>query len=244
MNSLFSSIKSKFSPQRIQVFVRHCHYSSASAHKTRLKAFSKEKCFRNLIDTADLKRVNFTFLLDTFHSAKKKHFLLEQRQFPVIEIQAGYEANSFLKMLEYVSAQPFTPDTLIYFLEDDYLHRPGWVNVLEEAFTLPQVDYATLFDHRDKYFASAYLHLESRIFHTQSCHWRTTPSTTNTYAMRFKTLKEHLPIHQAFSQNCRITADHDKFCRLREMGAVLVSSIPGYSTHAEPEYASPCVDWE
>jgi hypothetical protein len=109
---------------------------------------------------------------------------------------------------------------------------------------LSGIDYVTLFDHRDKYFFPQYADLRSKIFCTTSCHWRTTPSTTNTYAMFFKTLQKHIDIHRCFSLGRTITADHDKFCKLTEEEAVLISSIPGFSTHVEVDFASPCTDWE
>lgn len=217
----------------IEVFVRHAIYSSVSAHKERFPRFSREICHQNLLKTSD-DRVHITAFLDTFHSGA--HFLTKY-----IEIKAGTEASSFLQMLDYVERLDLHPDTLIYFLEDDYLHRPGWIDILFEGFSTG-ADYVTLYDHNDKY--TAYPDLRSKIYATASCHWRTTPSTTNTYAMRFRTLKEHLAIHKKFSLGRKITADHDKFCYLAKKGAMLVSSIPGWSTHAEPKYASPTIDWE
>jgi hypothetical protein len=47
----------------IEVFVRHCFASDASAHKKRPAGFSREACHRNLLATAD-ERVRFTYLLD------------------------------------------------------------------------------------------------------------------------------------------------------------------------------------
>lgn len=190
------------------------------------------------------KGIRVTFFLDTFHSMEGEHFLRKQNRYPIIEFKAGSESSSFLFMLEHVYNQKFSADTIIYFLEDDYLHLPGWPQILREAFTLPKVDYATLYDHKDKYFFPEYADSASKIFHTDSCHWRTTPSTTNTYAMLFKTLKKDIDTHRCYSLGRTITADHDKFCKLSESGRVLVSSIPGFSTHAEPQYASPCTDWE
>jgi hypothetical protein len=89
-----------------------------------------------------------------------------------------------------------------------------------------------------------YKDLTSKIFHTSSCHWRTTPSTTNTFAMRYSTLMEHLPIHRQFSSGQKISADHEKFLELGRQGALLISSIPGWSTHIESNLVSPCTDWE
>lgn len=229
----------------IEVFVRHCHYSAVSAHKTRFTSFSRERCFSNLLDTLEnQKRINVTFFLDTFHEMQGEHFLRTQTRYPVIEHKAGSEAASFLFMLEHVSKQRFSADTILYFLEDDYLHLPNWPNLLREALALPGVDYATLYDHKDKYFLPQYFELQSKIFHTASCHWRTTPSTTNTYAMFFKTLQKHMDVHRAYSLGRQVSADHEKFLKLAEHGATLVSSIPGFATHAEPAFASPCVDWE
>lgn len=228
----------------IKIFVRHCHYSTASAHKARLADFSKERYLENLLATiGDEKKIDLTFFLDTFHPMEGEHFLRRQAQYPIIEFKAGSEAASFLFMLEYVYRQDYPSDTIIYFLEDDYIHRSNWPKVLREAFTLPDIKYATLYDHRDKYFFPQYTDLKSKIFQTATCHWRTTPSTTNSYAMLFKTLKEHIDYHRCFSLGRTITADHDKFCKLAELESVLVSAIPGFSTHAEPDYASPCVDW-
>lgn len=229
----------------IEVFVRHCHYSQASAHKERFANFSRERCLENLLLTLEgQKKVNVTFFLDTSRSGQQKHFVYEQQRYPVIEYKAGSEAASFLLMLEHVHSQKFSTDTILYFLEDDYLHRPLWPQILREAFTLPGIDYVTLYDHRDKYFFPEYAELRSKIFHTASCHWRTTPSTTNTYAMLSKTLEKHIDLHRCYSLGRTITADHDKFSKLAEEGAVLISSIPGFSTHAEPKYASACTDWE
>ena len=242
---LFSQMKNRFQSDRpIEVFVRHCHYSQASAHKTRFSTFSKERCFRNLLSTLENHPVHLTFLLDTFHPMEGEHFISQQTRYPVVQMSAGCEAGSFLFMLDYVEKKKFHPDTILYFLEDDYIHRPNWPVVLKEAFTLPGIDYVTLYDHKDKYFYPQYDTLQSRLFHTPSCHWRTTPSTTNTYAMRAKTLMEHLEIHRHFSKGRSITADHNKFLELNAQGAVLISSLPGYATHGEPEFASPCIDWE
>ncbi len=226
---------------KIELFIRHCHFSSVSSHKKRPRQFSREKCHENLLSTVD-SRVQITYLLDTHHPMEGEHFVKKQNKYPVIDIKEGTETGSFLRLLEYVESLSLQPETIVYFLEDDYLHKEGWVDILLEGFTLAQASYLTLYDHRDKYFL--YPGLRSEIFHTASCHWRTTPSTTNTYAMRWKTLKENLSLHRSFSENRKITDDHAKFLKLAETGAKLFSPIPGWSTHAEPEYFSPCFDWE
>ena len=227
-------VASRGPPQPIiQCFVRYSTYSSASVHKERPSDFSYEACHYNLLETKD-SRIELTYFLDL--AVEKDHFLRGK----AIEIREGTEAGSFLKLLSTVQNLDLHPDTIIYFLEDDYLHRPGWVDALFEAFSL-DADYVTLYDHGDKY--TAYPKLKSEIYVTKSCHWRTTPSTTNTYAMRFSTLKKDLSIHERFSLGRKISRDHDKFCFLRKKGAKLISPMPGFSTHVDPKFLSPCIDW-
>lgn len=226
----------------IEVFVRHCHFSSISTHKERLPGYDREKCHRNLMDSADHSRARFTFLLDAFHPMQESHFIRKEKR--LVEFCAGTETGSFLFLLDHVVKQPFSDETIIYFLEDDYLHREGWVDILLEAFTVPEMEYATLYDHGDKYTLPMYKDLTAKLYHTPSCHWRSTPSTTNTYAMRFKTLKKHYEVHRAFSLGRKISADHEKFLRLSEMGSLLISPLPGFSTHVEKSTLSPTHDWQ
>jgi hypothetical protein len=222
----------------LEVFSRHCFFSDVSQHKRRFDGFSREKCHRNLLDTIDLKKANLTYILDTAKGSE--HFVKQEKN--VVEIQEGTEAGAFLRLLDYVESLSLHPETVLYFVEDDYLHRLGWVDVLLEGIMI--ADYVTLYDHKDKYFLPMYEALTSRIFHTNTCHWRTVPSTTQTFAVRWKTLAKDLSIHRKFSKGRQISQDHQKFIRLSKRGRRLISSLPGFSTHAEPEFASPCFDWK
>jgi hypothetical protein len=228
---------------RIEVFVRHCLFSAASRHKQRLVGFSHEKCHRNLLATIDRQKANLTFFLDRYpqRASLEGHFLQGQKN--LIEVCEGSEAGSFLRLLDVVGSLNLSDETILYFVEDDYLHRPGWVDILLEGFTLPDVAYVTLYDHRDKYFAADYRKLRSHLFVTRSCHWRTTPSTTQTFAVRKGTLWEDLNIHRRYSKGLKVSQDHRKFCHLQRKGRRLISSIPGWATHAEPDFASPCISW-
>ena len=225
---------------KIEIFSRHCHASKISKHKERPPGFSQEKCFHNLLDTIDLDKANLTCLLDA--PPNTSHYA--DAYSPLIRFERGSEAGSFLFLLDHIASLSLPPNTLIYIVEDDYLHRPNWTEILFDAFTIPNVDYATLYDHRDKYFDPMYRKLTSKIYATEHCHWRTTPSTTHTFATRVQTLLEDLNIHRHYSLNRTISADHRKFLALQKRGRILVSSLPGYSTHAEPRFASPCTAWD
>ncbi|MBF8262947.1 MAG: hypothetical protein HW387_612 [Parachlamydiales bacterium] len=231
-------------PNKIEVFARHCLFSKISQHKKRLTGFSREKCLANFLATIDPNRANVTFVLDHLNGQPQDHFLFRHPQAKILTIQEGNEAGSFLWLLGYIASLPLDQDTVIYIVEDDYLHRPGWIDILCEGFSIPGIDYVTLYDHCDKYFLPMYGSLKSKLYATPSCHWRTTPSTTNTFAVRLGTLRKDLPIHRRYSLGREISQDHLKFCHLLRKGRTLISPIPGWSTHAEPEYASPCIDWD
>ena len=174
------------------------------------------------------------------------HFLKDEEEWEVhAHKEGGNDAKSFLYLLNYTLDQDFSDDTVVYFLEDDYIHNFGWSPILLEAFTQTTIEYVTLYDHKDKYFMYPPEQVMAHIITTSSVHWRTTLSTTNTYAMKFRTLKKHADIHRQFCDlNERWTKDHVKFLTLWSRGSNLISSVPGYSTHCENEYMSPVVDWD
>lgn len=228
----------------IHIFQRHCNFSSNSVGKLRPDWFSRENCFNNLLLTIkDREDVKLTVMFDGFPS--DDHFITKYEGLEMISMKGGDDARSFLNVLNYVKDLQLENDDIVYLLEDDYMHVPGWVDIMYEGFNSTNVEYLTLYDHKDKYFLKGYDTLQSSILATNSTHWRTTPSTTNTYACRFKTLIKHIDIHIEYCDLSRgFTRDHDKFIRLWQEGSNLISSLPGYSTHVETPYLSPVVDWD
>lgn len=225
---------------KIKVFVRHCNFSANSANKARPEWFTTEKCWNNLNETAD----SDTSVTVLFDGAPNESHFLYNKDIDIVCTKGGSDGHSFLNLLKYVNDLNIEDDTILYFLEDDFYHRTGWTNILREGFQYIGVDYITLYDHSDKYDDSAYGDLQSKIIVTPSIHWRTTPSTTNTYAMLSQTFRKHYNIHLEYCDlNRGFTHDHAKFTRLWQEGASLISCMPGYSTHCEPMYLSPIIDW-
>jgi hypothetical protein len=226
----------------IRIFQRHCNFSTQSAHKPRPDWFDREKIFDSFITTLD-ERVEYTAFHDSGNGSIEEHFL-NNKDVNKVSMLGGNDAQSFLNVLNFVIEQNYDDNDIIYFLEDDYLHKSGWIDILLEGFEYIGADYYTLYDHPDKYYLQMYEDLQSKIIATPSIHWRTTPSTTNTYACKLETLKKHFPTH---IKSCDLvekwTKDHDKFTELWYAGSNLVSCIPGYSTHVEGNMLSPTIDW-
>ena len=227
---------------KINVYLRHCYYSKIqeSPGKQRPSWWDKEKVFQNFKNTLNPETTKYTIIYDEHYGKIEDTFLAQEQN--VYVINCGGEAKSFIETLKYITTQNHSQDDIIYFLEDDYIHQPGWDKVLLEAFTLP-ISYATLYDHRDKY-SEYYAEFRTKVLFTDSCHWMATPSTTNTFAVKYSTLVEDFYTHTKYSTGVEPSADHQKFLELAQRGRVLISSLPGYSTHCQADLLSPCIDWK
>jgi hypothetical protein len=188
--------------------------------------------------------VNYTIVYDEFYGSIDKTFLSREKNVEIIK--CGSECDSFLQTLDIVQSKNFDDDTIVYFLEDDYLHRPGWAEVMLEGFTI-NPSYVTLYDF-DFFIAKGYL---CEIFTTPSSHWRAVPATTNTFACKYKTLLEDLKIHQKYSihgvkekEGFHHSKDYDKFWELQKDHKYIVSPMPGWSTHCDANHISPLINWE
>jgi len=249
----------------IHCVYRLCLNSAPSKNKARPPYFSKEACLTNFVRSIQYRDdVRLAIFLDSVNSPGESidniHWLaqlIDQYDLDVDQISSplngGTEANSFRYVLDYTHIAydyawdiDHAEEDIIYFVEDDYLHAMGWPDIMMEGFSIPGIDYVTLYDHNDKYFLPEYNNLQSKIYRTPSVHWRSTPSTTNTFAAKIGTMLEDKEIHKHFSRpEISISQDHFKFCTLQQTyNRKLISCIPGYSTHMEPDYMSPTVPWE
>lgn len=138
---------------------------------------------------------------------------------------------------------------IIYFVEDDYLHRKESNKLIYEGIKV--ADYVSLYDHADKYIPASkggnmFIGEDgaevTKVLLTKSSHWKLTNSTTMTFASTKKTLLEDKDIWERWTLG---THPHDfqAFIELRQKGRSLITPIPGYSTHCEPAWASPLIDW-
>ena len=137
----------------------------------------------------------------------------------------------------------------VYFIENDYLHRENSCKVLKEGLNLGSA-FVSLYDHPDKYMEpdrgyNPYCEggaEDTRVYLTHSCHWKITNSTTMTFASKVITLKR---TEQILRKHTSETHPHDfeMFIELREQNELLITPIPGYSTHGETMWLAPLIDW-
>jgi hypothetical protein len=172
------------------------------------------------------------------------------------QVSIGNGAETFTLAFEH--ALEYDDDTIIYFVENDYIHRDNSLNVLFEGFDL-NCDYLTLYDHPDKYMfpenGGNKFCIDgaenTRVYCSKSTHWKLTNSTTMTFASKVRTLKEDEDIirkftcglHPETNQKTGHPYDFSMFVELNKKGRSLLSPIPSYSTHGETSWLSNFINW-
>lgn len=227
--------------------------SDGGYNKIKLDFADKFYCLENCI------KVFGSSNLIVFADNCKPETLEKLRKYPIVlkETQIGSSGQSWKMVANYALQNYDNPD-VVYFLEDDYLHRAHSETVILEGLTIG--DYVTLYDHLDKYMEKSIGGNPmvknggelTRVLLTKSTHWKITNSTTMTFACKVKTLREDWVIFDEFTKESH-PHDDQIFYKLQGIKKLkykifgkrrkLVVPIPGYSTHIEPSVLSPLIDW-
>ena len=165
----------------------------------------------------------------------------------ILYTEKGNGAATFNLALD--EALTYDDEEIIYFIENDYLHKPESEKILEEGFSLG-ASFVALYDHPDKYLdpnqgGNPYCEggaEETRVYLTDSCHWKITNSTTMTFASKVSTLKRIEPILRKHTSGIHPN-DFQMFLELRQQGELLITPLPGYATHGEVAWLAPLTDW-
>jgi hypothetical protein len=146
-------------------------------------------------------------------------------------------------------ALEYDDDEIVYFVENDYLHKPNSQKIIEEGLKTGAA-FVSLYDHPDKYLSPenggnpycAGGAEDTRVYLTESTHWKITNSTTMTFAAKVSTLRENEEILRKHTSGTHPN-DFGMFMELRETNKLLITPLPGYATHGETAWLSPLTDW-
>jgi hypothetical protein len=166
----------------------------------------------------------------------------------ILKVSVGHGAGTFNLALD--KALTYADDEIVYFIENDYLHKQGSSDILKQGIDLGAA-FVSLSDHPDKYLdpslgGNPYCEgggEPTRIYLSDSCHWKITNSTTMTFASKVATLKRVESILRKWTTGT-YPDDFKMFLELREQNELLITSIPGYSTHGETRWLAPLTNWE
>jgi hypothetical protein len=168
----------------------------------------------------------------------------------IIDVNIGSGAGTFNLALDLALKE--ADDQIVYFVENDYIHRNGSREAIDDIFNSDLLfDYCTLYDHPDKYL-NPYeggnpfclgKSEQTRVFLTNTSHWKYTNSTTMTFMARVSTLKQDEAILRKWTSETH-PHDFNMFIELGQKGRKIISSIPGFATHGETQWLSPLINWK
>jgi hypothetical protein len=222
-------------------------FSDRGYPKQKLPIVNNENCFKNFcVNFLNRDLSDLTLIRDYCNPSTHAQFdsIIKDINMggcpKVIDTNNG-NAGSFKFALEY-AINNFGEDEIVYFVEGDYIHDKNSRNMLLEGYRLLDVavEYVTLYAHPDKEMEEGIK--PEYIFRSDSGYWRSCDSTTMTFSSRVKTLKEDKPIFDKWISGVHPN-DHQMFLELRSKERILISPMPGHSTHGETKWLSPFKDW-
>jgi hypothetical protein len=216
--------------------------SDAGYNKIKPEYINNENCLKNFVNifgNTDLHIIADNCSEDTLRMISK---YVHHNAITIVSV--GHGAGTFNLALD--MALGYDDETIVYFVENDYLHKEGSPKILVEGLQLGS-SFVSLYDHPDKYINGANPEVEgggevTRVMLSKSCHWKFTNSTTMTFAATVNTLKENESILRSYT-NGTYPRDFEMFLALRDAGNGLVTPIPGYATHGETAWLTPLTDW-
>jgi hypothetical protein len=219
--------------------------SDAGYNKVKPDYITNENCLENFVNV--FSNDNLYIIADNCSKDTLQMITKYIHPNSIETVSVGHGAGTFNLALDYALTLP--DDEIVYFVENDYLHKTGSDKVLHEGFDL-EASFVALYDHPDKYKGldqggNPYCEggaEDTRVYLTDSCHWKITNSTTMTFASKVSTLKRVEPILRKHTVGTHPN-DFHMFLELRENNELLITPIPGYSTHGETAWLSPLTDW-
>jgi hypothetical protein len=220
--------------------------SDAGYNKVKPDYIDNEKCLANAVNV--FKDADWSIIADNVSEETNNMIQKYKSRNHINYVSVGHGAGTFNLALD--EALNYDDNEIIYFIENDYLHKLESQKILEEGFNLG-ASFVSLYDHPDKYIdpdrgGNPYCRggaEDTRVYLTDSCHWKITNSTTMTFAAKVSTLKRTEKILRKHTDTTHPN-DFNMFLELREKNELLITPIPSYSTHGETDWLSPLTNWK
>jgi hypothetical protein len=226
---------------KLHIFYR---ISDSGYDKIKLPFINNENCLRNFCKVFHANIENIYIIADNCSDSTLSMIREYINESNIDIVSVGNGAGTFNIALD--KCLNLHDDAIIYFVENDYLHRSGAAEAIHEGFELG-ADFVSLYDHPDKYMDNINPYVEdggeiTKVFLSNSCHWKLTNSTTMTFATKVNIIKQYESILRKYTtETC--PRDFDMWIDLRNHGNSLITPIPGYSTHGETAWLTPLIKW-
>jgi hypothetical protein len=221
--------------------------SDTGYNKVKPDYINNEKCLKNFCNVFFDHIYDIHIIADNCSEPTIKMINKYIDPINIEKVSIGHGAGTFNLALD--KALKWDGDEMVYFVENDYLHKQNSPTILKEGFDLG-ASFIALYDHPDKYMdpnsgGNPYCEggaEDTRVYLTDSCHWKITNSTTMTFASKVSTLKQTEEILRKHTSGTHPN-DFHIFLELRENNHLLITPIPGYATHGETAWLSPLTKW-
>jgi hypothetical protein len=221
--------------------------SDAGYNKVKPDYIDNEKCLQNFCNVFYDNIHNIHIIADNCSESTMDMVNKYIDPANIEKVSVGHGAGTFNLALD--KALKWEDDEIVYFVENDYLHKYNSPDVLKEGFDLG-ASFVALYDHPDKYLdpsrgGNPYCEggaEDTRVYLTNSCHWKITNSTTMTFASKVSILKKTEDILRKHTSGTHPN-DFHMFLELRDNDHLLITPIPGYATHGETSWLSPLTNW-
>lgn len=224
--------------------------------------FTNTNCFENFLKNFKPSKDEIFIICDNI--SDETELWIKSYNLNYIKTNLG-NCGSFDFALKHCIQSNFNNNEIIYFVENDYIHRNGAKEALDEAFNYLQADYVHLYDGPEKYRKhfnvnyqnyvnfdeNIFENFKSKIYFGINNYWRSSNCTTMTFASRYNILKSDYDLFKSNLINLRsdqfeyklIPSDYQLFVTLTEArNRKMLSPMPGYCTHGD--LLSPYIKWE
>jgi hypothetical protein len=220
--------------------------SDAGYKKEKPDYINNENCLANA--TKVFKDADWSVIADNVSEDTNNMIQKYVTRSSIEYVSIGHGAGTFNLALD--EALQYDDDEIVYFIENDYIHKPNSQKIIEEGFELG-ASFISLYDNPDKYLdpskgGNPYCQggaEDTRVYLTDNCHWKITNSTTMTFAAKVSTLKQTESILRKYTTGT-YPNDFHMFLDLRQNNQLLITPLPGHSTHGETAWLSPLTNWK
>jgi hypothetical protein len=222
--------------------------SDAGYNKVKPDYIDNEKCLKNFCNVFYDHIYDIHIIADNCSESTIEMINKYISPSNIEKVSIGHGAGTFNLALD--KALKWDDDEVVYFVENDYLHKQNSPTILKEGFNLG-ASFVSLYDHPDKYIdprsgGNPYCEggaEDTRVYLTNSCHWKITNSTTMTFASKISTLKRTESNIRKWTNMGHYPQDFQMFIEFQTQNELLITPIPGYATHGETAWLTPLTNW-
>jgi hypothetical protein len=200
---------------------------------------NNENCLKNAIKRFPLESNNWVLILDNTSDTTNK---MVSQYVPINNIvycKVGHGAGTFNLALDIALKLP--TDEIVYFIENDYIHRSGSKDCILDILNGVGAHYATLYNHPDKFMppqlgGNPEVDIDggwyTKLYYYDNEYYYMPKSTTMTFATRVDTLWQDQEILRKYTKGT-YPEDYKMFLELSDKGKALLCPVDSKSTHAE-----------